>query len=116
MKTFNKVVASLVAGGLIGAALSALLLNNTSEQMLPPNNKADKPAYWVAPMDDNYRRDKPGKSPMGMDLIPVYSEPASNAKATATGGVFISPALVNNLALRTAPARRDRMHSSIRST
>ena len=23
--------------------------------------------YWVAPMDANYRRDKPGKSPMGMD-------------------------------------------------
>jgi Cu(I)/Ag(I) efflux system membrane fusion protein len=22
--------------------------------------------YWVAPMDANYRRDKPGKSPMGM--------------------------------------------------
>jgi len=30
--------------------------------------------YWVAPMDANYRRDKPGKSPMGMDLVPVYEE------------------------------------------
>ncbi len=30
--------------------------------------------YWVAPMDENYRRDKPGKSPMGMDLVPVYAE------------------------------------------
>ena len=29
--------------------------------------------YWVAPMDPNFRRDKPGKSPMGMDLVPVYS-------------------------------------------
>lgn len=28
--------------------------------------------YWVAPMDANYRRDKAGKSPMGMDLVPVY--------------------------------------------
>ena len=25
--------------------------------------------YWVAPMDANYRRDKPGKSPMGMVMI-----------------------------------------------
>ncbi|MCB1588511.1 MAG: hypothetical protein KDI37_04450, partial [Xanthomonadales bacterium] len=25
-----------------------------------------KPLYWVAPMDPNYRRDGPGKSPMGM--------------------------------------------------
>ena len=30
--------------------------------------------YWVAPMDANYRRDEPGKSPMGMDLVPVYEE------------------------------------------
>lgn len=30
--------------------------------------------YWVAPMDPNYRRDQPGKSPMGMDLVPVYKE------------------------------------------
>ncbi|MDQ4423566.1 MAG: heavy metal-binding domain-containing protein, partial [Thalassolituus sp.] len=33
-----------------------------------------EPLYWVAPMDPNYKRDKPGKSPMGMDLIPVYEE------------------------------------------
>ena len=28
--------------------------------------------YWVAPMDTNFRKDGPGKSPMGMDLVPVY--------------------------------------------
>ena len=32
-----------------------------------------KPLYWVAPMDANFRRDGPGKSPMGMDLVPVYA-------------------------------------------
>ncbi|HAT3844107.1 TPA: hypothetical protein JBF46_00745 [Legionella pneumophila] len=37
------------------------------------NSKTErKVLYWVAPMDSNYRRDKPGKSPMGMDLVPVY--------------------------------------------
>jgi len=30
--------------------------------------------YWQAPMDSTYIRDKPGKSPMGMDLVPVYEE------------------------------------------
>lgn len=34
--------------------------------------------YWVAPMDANYRRDKAGKSPMGMDLVPIYEENSSN--------------------------------------
>ena len=30
--------------------------------------------YWRAPMDPNYTSDRPGKSPMGMDLVPVYAE------------------------------------------
>ena len=33
--------------------------------------------YWVAPMDPNFKRDEPGKSPMGMDLVPVYKKPAA---------------------------------------
>ena len=36
--------------------------------------------YWVAPMDPNYQRDKPGKSPMGMDLVPVYADDAAKAE------------------------------------
>ena len=40
------------------------------------NPKVTEPEilYWVAPMDANYHRDKPGKSPMGMDLVAVYAE------------------------------------------
>ena len=30
--------------------------------------------YWRAPMDPSYIRNEPGKSPMGMDLVPVYSD------------------------------------------
>jgi Cu(I)/Ag(I) efflux system membrane fusion protein len=29
-----------------------------------------QPLYWVAPMDPTFIRDEPGKSPMGMDLVP----------------------------------------------
>ena len=32
--------------------------------------------YWRAPMDPNFTSDRPGKSPMGMDLVPVYAEEA----------------------------------------
>lgn len=60
-----------------------------------------EPLYWVAPMDPNYRRDKPGKSPMGMDLVPVYEEPAGANDAPGT--VVISPAVTNNLGVRSAP-------------
>ncbi|WP_285762593.1 efflux RND transporter periplasmic adaptor subunit [Biformimicrobium ophioploci] len=59
--------------------------------------------YWVAPMDPNYRRDEPGKSPMGMDLIPVYEGDESQQKA---GTVSISPQVENNLGVRTAQVQR----------
>lgn len=61
-----------------------------------------KPLYWVAPMDANYRRDEPGKSPMGMDLIPVY---ADDAAAQASPGVLeITPELQLQMGVRTASA------------
>lgn len=59
--------------------------------------------YWQAPMDPSYRRDEPGKSPMGMDLVPVYSGDGREGDRLT---VSISPAIVNNLAIRTAPVER----------
>lgn len=56
--------------------------------------------YWQAPMDPSYRRDEPGKSPMGMDLVPVYAEDVDAEE----GVVSISPAVVGNLGVRTAEA------------
>jgi Cu(I)/Ag(I) efflux system membrane fusion protein/cobalt-zinc-cadmium efflux system membrane fusion protein len=35
--------------------------------------------YWQAPMDPTYIRNEPGKSPMGMDLIPVYEDEIADA-------------------------------------
>ena len=58
--------------------------------------------YWVAPMDPNYRRDGPGKSPMGMDLVPVYADEVDNQP----GVVKIDPVMAHNLGVRTAPAVR----------
>lgn len=45
-----------------------------SSEPKPAAKEVQAPLYWVAPMDANYRRDKPGKSPMGMDLVPVYGK------------------------------------------
>jgi len=58
--------------------------------------------YWVAPMDPSYRRDKPGKSPMGMDLVPVYADQGAQDK----NAVKISPAVENNLGVETAIVQR----------
>ncbi len=64
--------------------------------------------YWVAPMDPNYRRDKPGKSPMGMDLVPVYA--GENAQGNV---ISIKPEVVQNLGIRTAIAERTRLWRGI---
>ena len=55
--------------------------------------------YWVAPMDPNFKRDEPGKSPMGMELVPVYADEVGG------DGITISPAVENNLGVRTASAK-----------
>lgn len=64
--------------------------------------------YWVAPMDPNYQRDKPGKSPMGMDLVPVYADDNKDS-----GVVSIKPEVVQNLGVRTAVAERTRLWRGI---
>ena len=75
---------------------------------------AREPDYWVAPMDPNYRRDKPGKSPMGMDLIPVYLEPEA-AATTGPVTVRIDPAVVSNLGVRTARAFTAPLQQTLRT-
>ena len=65
--------------------------------------------YWVAPMDANYRRDEPGKSPMGMDLVPVYADEASSE----AGLVKINPTVVNNLGVRTSRAKLGALNRAI---
>ncbi|EAQ66363.1 cation efflux system protein CusB [Marinomonas sp. MED121] len=71
----------------------------------------DEPLYWVAPMDPNYRRDKPGQSPMGMDLIPVYANEAN--QDSGAGTVQISPEVINSLGVRTGVASLNRLNLNV---
>ena len=64
-------------------------------------NKQQKILYWVAPMDPNYRRDRPGQSPMGMDLVAVYAQEDQIA-----GVVTINPAVQQNIGVKTARVQR----------
>jgi Cu(I)/Ag(I) efflux system membrane fusion protein len=61
--------------------------------------------YWHDPMVPGQRFDKPGKSPfMDMPLVPVYAGGAGEE-----GGVSISPAVRQNLGIRTAEVTRGAM-------
>jgi Cu(I)/Ag(I) efflux system membrane fusion protein/cobalt-zinc-cadmium efflux system membrane fusion protein len=61
----------------------------------PDPEEKRKIKHWVAPMDPSYISDEPGKSPMGMDLVPVYEEePAEKT------GVRVDSHFLQNFAFR----------------
>ncbi len=69
-------LATLVVGLAGGVLISNYtILGENLDFRSGSDRKAEKEIlYWVAPMDPSFRRDEPGKSPMGMDLVPVYAE------------------------------------------
>lgn len=82
-------------------ALLAALSLPADETYAAGNRDEREILYWVAPMDPAYRRDAPGKSPMGMDLVPVYADEVS------TGAIVsIDPVVMQNLGVRTAAVER----------
>ena len=107
MNTSSK---TLIAAA-IGAVLGAVAMGYFGAGDKGTDDSSDpRPLYWVAPMDSNYRRDSPGKSPMGMDLIPVYAEQAQGGQP---GTVRISAELVNNLGVRTGLVKRGRLSATV---
>ena len=92
---------------LLSGVLGAVLLVPAS--VLSADKGEREILYWVAPMDANYRRDKPGKSPMGMDLVPVYADAGGGDGSS----ISIAPEVVQNLGVRTAVAERSRLWRAI---
>lgn len=93
-------------GSLAGIGIT-LLTNSGGNQGASDDemgtNTEPRILYWVAPMDPNFRSDEPGRSPMGMELIPVYE----GEEASGDGNyVEINPAVINNIGVRTARVHR----------
>lgn len=93
-------ILSLIVGGVIGGLAGPYISHMSHDGGMTESSASNEPLYWVAPMDPNYQRDKPGKSPMGMDLIPVYAEDLSGEN-DKPGTVKIDPAVENNLGVKT---------------
>lgn len=111
MKTFSKTLLGAAIGVLVGAG-GVWLLGASQEDGVNAADGEREALYWVAPMDPNYKRDKPGKSPMGMDLIPVYKEEGGESEV---GTVRISPDVVNNLGVRTAVVESGRLGLDVKT-
>jgi len=91
-------ILALAAGAAGGISVDRLYFNQAGMA----GNDKPKVLYWVAPMDPNFRQPGPGKSPMGMDLIPVYEgqEPSGDPAE-----VKLSAAEINAIGVRTALAQ-----------
>lgn len=65
--------------------------------------------HWVAPMDPTFIADGPGKSPMGMDLVPVYEDGGSGSTLT------IDPVVVQNMGVRISPVHSGPIYRHVRT-
>jgi Cu(I)/Ag(I) efflux system membrane fusion protein len=63
-------------------------------------------------MDPTFISDKPGKSPMGMELVPVYEDGAQSEDSNA---IVIDPAVVQNMGVRIARVNRVTLFRHVRT-
>ncbi len=111
-KTVIAAAGSLIIGAVGGVLLAPKVTTPTMTGGMAeagPCPDGGQPQYWVAPMDANFRSEAPGKSPMGMDLVP-YCESTSS-----TAAVTISPSVEQNLGVRTTQVSREMLGQTIRA-
>ncbi|MGB1884894.1 MAG: efflux RND transporter periplasmic adaptor subunit [Gammaproteobacteria bacterium] len=98
MKTLLLALLVLVVGVVVGFSASQMNLIGSHRGITEtePENTEREILYWVAPMDPGYRRDEPGRSPMGMALVPVYADQTHRSE-----GIKIDATVVNNLGVKT---------------
>ena len=70
----------------------------------------EKILYYRSAMQPDFISEKPGKDPMGMDLIPVYE-----GEVPQDGRIRIDPATVQNIGVRTEVVTRRDLKREIRT-
>ena len=86
--------------------------NELKAGMIDPKT-GKKIKYWAAPMDPTYIRNEPGKSPMGMDLVPVYEEEGDEKEPAST--IRIDPVTIQNMGVRIRRVKRKPLVKHIRT-
>ena len=105
--------------GIVNPALQRLGINEAiaaqkdlKAGMVDPET-GKKIKYWTSPMDPTYIRDEPGKSPMGMDLVPVYEEEGEDKEPAST--IRIDPVTMQNMGVRLGRVQRKSLVKDIRT-
>ncbi|MBI5941904.1 MAG: efflux RND transporter periplasmic adaptor subunit [Caulobacterales bacterium] len=118
MSAFDRISAPQLAVAALALALVAGAggygLARLGQPSAAPTPQAKAPErkilYWHDPMLPAERYPGPGKSSMGMDLIPKYAE------ETAGAGVSINPASLSNLGARIVAVTRGTLPSGLTAT
>jgi Cu(I)/Ag(I) efflux system membrane fusion protein/cobalt-zinc-cadmium efflux system membrane fusion protein len=93
--------------------LTPLNRNAPQGELLKPigaNEQRQVLYYWDPMLGPSSISSKPGKSAMGMDLVPVYKDEVSGGAA-----VQIDPAIVQNMGVRTALVTRGSLQKTVRT-
>jgi Cu(I)/Ag(I) efflux system membrane fusion protein/cobalt-zinc-cadmium efflux system membrane fusion protein len=69
--------------------------------------------YWTSPMDPTYISEESGKSPMGMDLVPVYEEEGEEKEPVST--IRIDPVTMQNMGVRLGRVQQKTLIKNIRT-
>jgi RND family efflux transporter MFP subunit len=94
-----------------GAGTSAAEPGAGAPAGAPGPKKTHKIAYyWDPMMNPPYISSKPGKSPMGMDLVPVYEDEEKGGPV-----VTIDPVVTQNIGIRVAVVTEGPLHDAIRA-
>lgn len=67
-----------------------------------------KVLFWRAPMNPNEIHDAPGKSSMGMELIPVYADASGQS-----GAVSISPIMIQDMNVKVAVVKSGELNAEV---
>jgi Cu(I)/Ag(I) efflux system membrane fusion protein len=79
-----------------------------------PAHEGRKVLYWYDPMIPQQHFPAPGKSPMGMEMVPKYADEAQGGGAQP--GFKIDPSQVQNLGMRTAVVTQGAIASGVQAT
>ncbi len=93
--------------------MDLVLKEPLDEEPMVKSNKEKKILYWVAPMDANFRRDEPGQSPMGMDLVPVYDQGDSDNSGDGFPRITINASTAQNMGVRIEKAKINELSRTI---
>lgn len=82
-----------------------------NQAMAADSGSTSKALYWYDPMVPEQHFDKPGLSPMGMQMVPKYADGMGSAKGT----VRIDSAAQQNLGVRIAQVQRRVLEGEIQA-